>query len=103
MMEFSAAERHHLVRPGKVGYAIIWDGNKYVQCRSLPDRAFRCEAAGTSMQSSLQNVLLPERQNRLRALGWVLDPSFGNYVQIFAADGDQPYRRADPADLDRGL
>jgi hypothetical protein len=74
-----------LVRPGKVGYATIWDGNKYVQCRRLPDRAFR-EAAGTSMQSSLQNVLLPERQNRLKALGWVLDPSFGNYVQIFAAD-----------------
>ena len=76
-----------LVRPGRVGYATFWDGNKYIQCRRLPEREFRCEAAGTSMQSSLKNVLTGDRVNRLAALGWALDPSFGNYVQTFPADG----------------
>ncbi len=75
-----------LVRPGKVGYATIWDGNKYVQCRRMPDRALRCEAAGTSMQPSLRNVLTGQRLNRITALGWTLDPSFGNYVRTFSAD-----------------
>src|SRR5580704_10773835 len=68
------------------GYATMWDGNKYVQCRRLPDRSLRCEAAGTLMQSSLERVLTPERVVRLTALGWRLDPSFGNYVQTFPAD-----------------
>jgi hypothetical protein len=68
------------------GYATIWDGNKYVQCKRLPDRSLRCEAAGTFMQSSLERVLTPERVTRLTALGWRLDPSFGNYVQTFPAD-----------------
>jgi hypothetical protein len=75
-----------LVRSGRVGYATFWDGNKYVQCRRLPGRELRCEAAGTSMQPSLRNVLAGDRLNRLAALGWVLDPSFGNYVQMFPAD-----------------
>jgi hypothetical protein len=75
-----------LVRAGRVGYATFWDGNKFVQCRRMPDRMLRCEAAGTSMQSSLKHVLTPERVSRLGALGWVLDPRFGNYVQTFAAD-----------------
>src|SRR6476646_11969104 len=75
-----------LSRPREDGYATIWDGNKYVQCRRLPDRNLRCEAAGTFMQSSLERVLTPERLARLTALGWRLDPSFGNYVQIFPAD-----------------
>jgi hypothetical protein len=75
-----------LSRPREDGYATIWDGNKYVQCRHLPDRNLRCEAAGTLMQSSLERVLTPERVARLTALGWRLDPSFGNYVQIFPAD-----------------
>jgi hypothetical protein len=75
-----------LVRPGQVGYATFWDGNKYVQCRRTPERALRCEAAGASMQPSLKPVLTGKRLSRLVALGWALDPSFGNYVQTFAAD-----------------
>jgi len=75
-----------LVRPGRVGYATFWDGNKYVQCRRLPSHELRCEAAGASMQPSLRNVLAGDRLSRLAALGWVLDPHFGNYVQTFAAD-----------------
>ncbi len=75
-----------LVRPGQVGYATFWDGNKYVQCRRLPQHELRCEAAGTSMQPSLRNVLNGDRLSRLATLGWILDPSFGNYVQTFPAD-----------------
>jgi hypothetical protein len=73
----------NLDRPGQDGYATIWDGNKYVQCKRLPDRGLRCEAAGSLMQSSLEHVLTPERVGQLAALGWRLDPSFGNYVQTF--------------------
>src|SRR5262245_55158355 len=75
-----------LHRPGQDGLATIWDGNKYVQCRLQLDRALRCEAAGTLMQPSLARALTPDRITRLMALGWTLDPSFGNYVQIFASD-----------------
>ncbi len=75
-----------LERPGQDGFATIWDGNKYLQCRRLPDRALRCEAAGALMQPSLDHVLTPERVSRLAAHGWRLDPSFGNYVQTFPAD-----------------
>jgi hypothetical protein len=73
----------NLDRPGQDGFATIWDGNKYVQCKRLPDRSLRCEAAGTLMQSSLERVLTPERISQLASLGWRLDPSFGNYVQTF--------------------
>ena len=75
-----------LDRPGEDGFATVWDGNKYVQCRRLPDRSLRCEAAGTLMQPSLDSVLTPERVNQLTALGWHLDPSFGNYVRLFPPD-----------------
>jgi len=75
-----------LVRSGRIGYATFWDGNKYVQCRRMPDRALRCEAAGTTMQPSLRSVLTGDRLSRLAALGWALDPSFGNYAQTFPAD-----------------
>lgn len=74
-----------LARPGRVGYATFWDGNKYIQCRRMPARELRCEAAGTSMQPSLRSVLTGARLSRLAALGWSLDPSFGNHVQMFAA------------------
>lgn len=74
-----------VVRPGRVGYATFWDGNKYIQCRLLPNRNLRCEAAGTSLQPSLKSVLTGERLNRLVSLGWVIDPSFGNYVHTFLA------------------
>lgn len=75
-----------LVRTGKVGYATFWDGNKYIQCRRLPNGELRCEAAGSAMQPTLKRVLIPERLSRLAALGWVLNPNFGNYVRTFAAD-----------------
>jgi type III secretion system-like peptide-binding chaperone len=75
----------NLDRPGQDGYATIWDGNKYVQCKRLPDRGLRCEAAGALMQPPLERVLTPERIAQLAALSWRLDPSFGNYVQTFPA------------------
>jgi hypothetical protein len=74
-----------LVRVDRVGYATFWDGNKYIQCRRMKERELRCEAAGASMQPTLNRVLTGERLNRLAALGWILDPAFGNYVKIFAA------------------
>jgi hypothetical protein len=74
-----------LQRPDQDGLATAWDGNKYVQCRLLPDRSLRCESAGTRMQPSLARELTPERIARLAALGWQLDASFGNYAQIFPA------------------
>ncbi len=70
-------------RPGKNGYAAAWDGNKYVQCRSGPGQGFRCEAGGARMQPSLAHVLDAPHLARLQALGWRLDPSFGNYVRDF--------------------
>ncbi|WP_299720866.1 hypothetical protein [Tardiphaga sp.] len=75
-----------LVRPERIGYATFWDGNKFVQCRRLPDRQLRCEAAGTTMQPSLKSVLTGDRLNRLAALGWVIDPAFGSYVRTFPAE-----------------
>lgn len=75
-----------LDRPGQEGFATVWDGNKYVQCGRTPDRSLRCEAAGTLMQSSLEHVLTPERLAQMIALGWRLDPSFGNYVRVFPPD-----------------
>ena len=75
-----------LDRAGQDGFATVWDGNKYVQCGRLRDRSLKCEAAGSLMQPSLDRVLTPERGGRLKALGWRLDPSFGNYVQTFPAD-----------------
>jgi len=74
-----------IARPGRVGYATVHDGNKYVQCRRLADGAMRCEAAGSAMQSSLAAVLTADRVRALAALGWRLDPAFGNYVRRFAA------------------
>jgi hypothetical protein len=75
-----------LERPGKDGLATVSDGNKYVQCRRMPDHALRCEAGGALMQPSLDHVLSSEKIARLAALGWRLDASFGNYVQSFPAD-----------------
>lgn len=74
-----------LERPDQDALATVWDGNKYVQCLRLPDRALRCEAAGARMQPSLGYVLVPERIKHLAELGWRLDPRFGNYVQTFSA------------------
>jgi type III secretion system-like peptide-binding chaperone len=74
-----------LNRPGQDGLATVWDGNKYVQCRRMPDQILHCEAAGALMQPSLARTLSPERIARLAVLGWHVDPSFGNYVQSFPA------------------
>jgi hypothetical protein len=63
----------------------MWDGNKFVQCRRLPEQALHCEAAGSIMQSSLKSVLTNERLNALAKLGWAFDPSFGNFVRTFPA------------------
>jgi len=75
-----------LSRPNQDGLATVWDGNKYVQCRHLADRTLRCEAAGALLQPSLAAVLTQERVAKLSALGWHLEPAFGNYVQILPAD-----------------
>jgi hypothetical protein len=72
-----------LERPGRRGYATIWDGNKYIQCAQQDDGGIRCEAAGSLMQPSLTRVLTPERVAKFDALGWKLNPSFGNYIQNF--------------------
>ncbi len=72
-----------LERPGQDGIATVFDGNKYVQCRRVPDRTIRCEAGGALMQLSLRRVLTPTKVDRLGDLGWRLDPSFGNYVRTF--------------------
>jgi hypothetical protein len=72
-----------LERPGQDGLVTVFDGNKYIQCRRLPDRTIRCEAGGALLQPSLTHVLTPAKIDRLSALGWRLDPSFGNYVRTF--------------------
>ncbi|GJE53630.1 hypothetical protein EKPJFOCH_0096 [Methylobacterium thuringiense] len=74
-----------LVRPGRVGYVTVWDGNKYVQCRRVPDDSLHCEAGGVTMQPSLAAVLDPNRLQMLGNLGWSLDRSFGNYIRTFPA------------------
>lgn len=83
MVEAAITTIRNLDRPGRDNLATVWDGNKYVQCRRVSDRSLRCEAAGSLMQVSLERVLTPERIGRLAALGWTLDPSFGNYIQTF--------------------
>ena len=70
-------------RPGQVGYASVWDGNKYVQCRRTESSTTLCEAAGLLMQPSLARVF---DQDLLTALGWVLDERFGNFVHEFPTE-----------------
>lgn len=74
-----------VVRAKRVGYATIWDGNKFVQCRRLTTGDMRCEAAGTNLQPSLKSVLTADALKRMAALGWKLNPNFGNYEKDFAA------------------
>lgn len=74
-----------LDRPGKDGYAAVWDGNKYVQCGVTGDGGLRCEAAGALMQPTLSSVLTADRVARLAALGWRPDFHFGVYVRTFPA------------------
>jgi hypothetical protein len=75
-----------LDRPGQDGLVNVSDGTKYVQCRRMPNRSLHCESAGTVMQPSLARILTRERINRLTALGWHLDPSFGNYARTLPVD-----------------
>lgn len=84
-VELALANIATLNRPGQDGYATVWDGNRYVQCRRMPDQALRCESAGALLQPSLARLLVSERVARLGALGWQLDPAFGNYVRSFPA------------------
>ncbi|WP_252511120.1 TY-Chap domain-containing protein [Phreatobacter aquaticus] len=86
-----------LLRSGRVGYATIWDGNIYVQCRRLPDRSLRCEAAGTLLQPSLRHVLTGDRLAALAQASWVLDASFGHHVRVFVPS--EPTDRAAQAIL----
>lgn len=72
-----------LHRPGQVGYATIWDGNKYVQCYGTGPEGTRCEAAGALMQPSLERVMRPDV---LATQGWAADDSFGNFVRTFPGD-----------------
>ena len=78
------------------GVLTVSDGNMFVQClasHSLP--VWRCEAAGLEGQPWLRHVLTPERQDRLIALGFKPDPSFGNFV----ADRPRPTAPEALADL----
>jgi hypothetical protein len=75
-----------LDRPGEIGLATFFEGNKYVQCRQMADHKLRCESGGARMQPSLAHVLTPEKIERLAAGGWAFDDSFGNYAQVFAAE-----------------
>lgn len=49
-----------------------------------PQPALR--GGGHDHAAVVESVLDGARLNRLAALGWVLDPSFGNYVRTFPAD-----------------
>jgi hypothetical protein len=68
-------------RPGKTGYATVWDGNLFVQC-SIAKTTTVCEAAGTRMQPSLSHAIDVQR---LLELGWVSEDTFGNYRRVFGA------------------
>jgi hypothetical protein len=86
LVEAAIGNMMSLDRPGQVGLATIFDGNKFVQCRRLEDRSIRCEAAGTLLQPSMSHTLTGAKLEALEAFGWSLDASFGNWVQNFAAD-----------------
>ena len=85
-VEAAIATIRALERPGRDNLATVWDGNKYVQCRIMRDRSLLCEAAGNLMQPSMERILTPERIGRLAAMGWQLDPSFGNYTETFSPE-----------------
>jgi len=74
----------NVTRPRQDGYATIWEGQAFVQCHALSDQSLSCEAAGATMQPALAQILTPDRKQRLTALGWRLDPSFGAYTQTFS-------------------
>jgi hypothetical protein len=84
-VEAALSNIESLDRPGQDGLALVWDGNKYVQCRHMADHTLRCEAGGALLQPSLAHILTQARIEQLTKLGWQLDPSFGNYVQVFPA------------------
>ena len=72
-------------RPGRVGYATAWDGNRFIQCHYQGDLTLRCEAAGVRMQPSLAHILTTARLARLTDLGWRPEPHFGGYAITFPA------------------
>jgi hypothetical protein len=85
-VETAIALMRTLERPGRINLATVGDGNKYIQCRLMPDANVRCEAAGTLMQPSLEHILTPDRVRALVARGWTLDSAFGNYARMFKPD-----------------
>src|SRR4051812_2922168 len=58
-----------LQRPQQDGLATFWDGNKYIQCRRMPEQALRCESAGTLMQPSLARILVNGLRGLARSVG----------------------------------
>jgi hypothetical protein len=87
LVEAAVANMMSLDRPGQVGLATVFDGNKFVQCRRIDDRSIRCEAAGALMQPSLSYTLTGAKIEAMEAFGWTNDASFGNWIQTFPADG----------------
>lgn len=85
-VEAAVANMLTLDRPDAIGLALVFDGNKYVQCRRQDDRTVRCEAGGSLLQPSLARTLTSAHIDTLDAFGWKLDASFGNYAQTFPAD-----------------
>lgn len=69
------------VRPRSDGVLTVSNGNLFVQClNSHFQPAIRCEAAGFGGEPWLHNVLTPERQDRLLALGFKPERVEGNFI-----------------------
>jgi len=71
-------------RPKQDGILTVKENTLYVQCLNRAEAdVWRCEAAGLEGEPWLRNVLTEERQEKLIALGFKPDKSFGNFVRIF--------------------
>lgn len=71
-------------RPKQDGILTINDNTLYVQCLNRAGMdVWRCEAAGLEGEPWLRNILTVERQEKLIALGYNPEKSFGNFVRIF--------------------
>ena len=71
-------------RPKQDGILTVNEGMLYVQCQNRAETSvWRCEAAGLEGEPWLRNVLTVERQEKLIALGFKPEKTFGNFVRIF--------------------
>jgi hypothetical protein len=71
-------------RPRQDGVLTVRDNMLFVQCLDRPGAPdLRCEAAGLEGEPWLHNVLTMERQDRLMALGFKPDTTYGNFVRTF--------------------